>query len=62
MRDLGAIRSDIPLFPHASAAITPLRAAAEVTGRGDFSPLWSGQNSGGCRASAAAELTRNLAR
>jgi nitronate monooxygenase len=50
-----------PEFPLATAAITPLRAAAEARGSGDFSPLWSGQNASGCRAVPAAEITRALA-
>jgi len=61
MRELGPLRPDIPRFPLASAAILPLRAAAEATGSGDFSPLWAGQNSSGCRTTSAAELTRSLA-
>jgi nitronate monooxygenase len=50
-----------PAFPLATAAIGPLRAAAEARGSGDFSPLWCGQNASGCRAIGAAELTRALA-
>ncbi len=50
-----------PEFPLATAAIAPLRAAAEARGSGDFSPLWSGQNASGCRAVPAAEITRALA-
>ena len=61
MRELGPLRDDIPRFPFASAAILPLRAAAEARGRGDFSPLWAGQNATGCRPVPAAELTRTLA-
>ena len=38
-----------------------LRAAAEKTGSGDFSPLWAGQNTSGCRQIPAAALTRELA-
>jgi nitronate monooxygenase len=49
-----------PAFPLATAAIAPLRKAAEASGSGDFSPLWSGQNASGCRAVSAAELTRGL--
>jgi nitronate monooxygenase len=61
MRDLGAI-SDLPSeFPLASAAIAPLRAAAEAQGRGDFSPLWAGENATGCKEIPAADLTRELA-
>jgi len=61
MRELGAVSSIAPPFPLASAAIAPLRAAAERAGRGDFSPLWAGQNASGSRAAPAAEITRALA-
>jgi len=61
MRELGAMSPDTPQFPLASAAIAPLRASAERAGRGDFSPLWSGQNASGCRDRPAAEITRALA-
>ena len=61
MRELGPMRTDIPPFPLASAAIVPLRTAAEATGSGDFSPLWAGQNAAGCRAVSAGALTRQLA-
>ncbi len=39
----------------------PLRAKAEAQGSGDFSPLWAGQNAGGCKELPAADLTRELA-
>lgn len=61
MRELGAMHPAAPEFPLATAAMAPLRAGAEKEGRGDFSPLWSGQNASGCREIAAAELTRSLA-
>jgi nitronate monooxygenase len=61
MSDLGPINSAAPAFPLATAAIAPLRAKAEAQGRGDFSPLWSGQNDVGCREAPAAEITRALA-
>jgi len=61
MKDLGPISSAPPDFPLATAAIAPLRARAEAAGSGDFSPLWSGQNSGGCKDVPAADLTRALA-
>jgi len=61
MRELGPISSAAPAFPLATAAIAPLRACAEAADRGDFSPLWSGQNAGGCRSVPAADLTRALA-
>lgn len=50
-----------PAFPLATAAIGPLRAAAEARGSGDFSPLWSGQNASGCKERPAGEVTRELA-
>ncbi len=50
-----------PAFPLATAAMAPLRAAAEKAGRTDFTPLWSGQNASGCRSAPAAEITRALA-
>lgn len=60
MRELGPISSAPPAFPLATAAIAPLRAAAERRGSGDFSPLWAGQNATGCRGQPAAQLTRQL--
>ena len=62
MRELGAMRDDVPAFPLAAGALAPLRGKAEAMGRGDFSPLWAGQNTTGCRAAPAAEITRDLAR
>ncbi|MGZ8259616.1 MAG: NAD(P)H-dependent flavin oxidoreductase [Caldimonas sp.] len=50
-----------PEFPLATAAIAPLRAAAEARDSGDYSPLWCGQNASGCRAVPAAEVTHALA-
>jgi nitronate monooxygenase len=61
MRELGPISPATPEFPLASSAIAPLRAKAEAQGRGDFSPLWAGQNASGCREVGAAEVTRALA-
>ena len=60
MREIGAA-GPAPAFPLATVALAPLRNAAEARGSGDFSPLWCGQNASGCRAVAAAELTRGLA-
>lgn len=62
MRELGPISALAPEFPLATAAIAPLRAKAEALGRGDFSPLWSGQNASGCKEAPAAQLTRELCR
>ena len=61
MRELGPISNLAPAFPLAGAGIALLRARAERSGSGDFSPLWSGQNSSGCRAVAASQLTLDLA-
>ena len=61
IRELGALRTDLPPFPLASGAIGPLRAAAEARNSGDFSPLWAGQNVSGCAAVPAAQLLHRLA-
>jgi len=61
MREIGPISDLAPEFPLASAAVAPLRAAAEAQGRGDFSPLWAGQNATACRAIGASDVTRALA-
>ena len=62
MRELGSMSALAPAFPLATAAIAPLRAKAEARGKGDFSPLWAGQNPSGCREVPAAQLTRELLR
>ncbi|MFY0991838.1 NAD(P)H-dependent flavin oxidoreductase [Halomonas sp. C05BenzN] len=61
MRELGPLGDVAPAFPLATAAIAPLRAAAEAQGSGDFSPLWAGQNASGCREVPAAEVVEALA-
>jgi nitronate monooxygenase len=61
MRELGPIGPLAPAFPLATAAVAPLRAKAEAAGSADFSPLWAGQNTSGCRAVPAAQRTRELA-
>ena len=61
MKELGSMNGAAPAFPLATAAMAPLRAKAESQGRGDFSPLWSGQNPSGCKEIPAGELTRSLA-
>jgi nitronate monooxygenase len=61
MRELGPIHPLAPPFPLAAAAIAPLRSRAEAEGRGDFSPLWAGQDATGCKPVSAADLTRELA-
>lgn len=52
-----------PAFPLATAALAPLRAAAEAQGRSDFTPLWAGQNAALLRTGqplSAAALTQRL--
>lgn len=61
MAELGPMAIVAPAFPLATSAIAPLRAHAEAQGSGDFSPLWAGQNTQGCRELPAAQLTRWLA-
>lgn len=61
MRELGPMSPLPPAFPLATAAVAPLRTKAEAMGRGDFSPLWAGQNTTGCRNVPAAVITRDLA-
>jgi nitronate monooxygenase len=61
MRELSPDSDKPPAFPLASAALAPLRARAEAEGRGDFSPLWAGQNVSGCKEIPAGDLTRELA-
>ena len=62
MRELGPLSPAAPAFPLATAAMAPLRAHFEALGRGDFSPLWSGQNASGCRSLPAADITHQLTR
>jgi nitronate monooxygenase len=61
VREVGPMSAAAPAFPLATGAVAPLRAKAESAGSGDFSPLWSGQNAGGCREIPAGRLTRELA-
>ena len=61
MRELGPLSALAPAFPQASAALAPLRAAAEAQGRSDFTPLWAGQAAALTQARPAAETTRAIA-
>ena len=58
--ELGPMSLDAPAFPMAGAAVAPLRAAAEVTGSVDFSPLWSGQAGAMTSDVPASDLTREI--
>jgi nitronate monooxygenase len=60
MRDFGPLNADAPDFPLATAALAPLRAAAEAKGAADYSPLWSGQNASDCQALPAADIAHKL--
>jgi nitronate monooxygenase len=61
LRELGPLSREAPAFPHAAAALAPLRAKAEAQGSGDFTSLWSGQSARLGREMGAGELTRSLA-
>jgi nitronate monooxygenase len=61
MDDLGPVRSEAPPYPLASAALAPIRAAAEQQGEYGFGPLWAGQAAPLGEALPAAQLTRKLA-
>ncbi|HSH49539.1 MAG TPA: nitronate monooxygenase family protein [Halomonas sp.] len=61
MRDLGPMSALPPAFPQAGGALAGLRSAAEAMGSSDFTPLWAGQDTRGCRSVPAAEQLRWLA-
>ncbi len=53
-------------LPCAALSLDAMRAelvatSAEGRGSGEFSPLWAGQNTGGCREAPAHEVTHALA-
>ena len=62
MREQGPISASAPAFALATAAVAPLRAAAEKLGRSDFTSMWSGQNASQCRSAPAAQITAALAK
>lgn len=61
IREIGPLSDTAPEFPLATNAVMALRAKAEGAGSGDFSWMWAGQNTSGCREVPAATLTRELA-
>lgn len=61
MREIGPNNAWAPTFPLAAAAMFSLRQKAESQGRGDFSPLWSGQHPRPHSLSAR-DLTLDLAK
>ena len=60
IQDFGPLNAEAPAFPLATAAVAPLRAAAEAQGSSDYSPLWSGQNASDCEALPAADIAHKL--
>jgi nitronate monooxygenase len=60
VRELGPINDLAPEFPFAAGALAPLRAKSESLSSHDFSPLWAGQNSSGCKEIPAGQLTGEL--
>jgi len=61
IEELGPVRQEAPPYPLASAALGPIRAAAEAGGAYGFGPMWAGQGAPLGEALPAAELTRKLA-
>jgi nitronate monooxygenase len=59
--DLGPVREEAPPYPLASAALAPIRAAAEKQGEYGFGPMWAGQAAPLGEQLPAAALTRKLA-
>ncbi len=59
--ELGPVRSEAPPYPLASAALGPIRAAAEKRAEYGFGPMWAGQSAPLGLPLPAAELTRKLA-
>ena len=59
--ELGPVRGEVPPYPLASAALAPIRAAAEKRGDFGFGPMWAGQAAPLGHPLPAAELTRKLA-
>lgn len=60
MKDLDYINASVPVFPYASMEIAQLKGLAEKQGLDDFSSMWCGQNSSGCKEVSAVELTRQF--
>ncbi|WP_367717730.1 nitronate monooxygenase [Nitratireductor sp. GISD-1A_MAKvit] len=60
--EVGPMSEKAPAFPLATAAVGPLRSAAEQAGVSDFSPLWAGQAAALAAPMPAGELTVRLAR
>jgi nitronate monooxygenase len=61
INELGAVRDEVPPYPLASAALAPIRAAAERQGEYGFGPMWAGQAARLGRELPATALTETLA-
>jgi nitronate monooxygenase len=61
IEELGPVRTEAPPYPLASAALAPVRAAAQREGEYGFGPMWAGQAAPLGEALPATELTRKLA-
>jgi len=61
IENLGPVREETPHYPLASAALAPIRAAAEKQGEYGFGPMWAGQAAPLGHTLPAAELTRKVA-
>lgn len=59
--ELGAVRTEAPAYPLASAALAPIRSAAEASGEYGFGPMWAGQAAPLGKREVATDLTRRLA-
>jgi nitronate monooxygenase len=59
--DLGPVRAEAPPYPLATAALAPIRTAAELHGEYGFGPMWAGQAAPLGQTLPATELTRKLA-
>jgi nitronate monooxygenase len=60
MSELGPLSPDALPFPLAGGPLTPLRAATEPDGLGDFQPLWSGQSGGLAREGSAGDIIADI--
>lgn len=60
IRELGEHPDAVHPFPLAAGPLAGLRAAAEASGRTDFTPLWCGESTDGVRAAPAAAIVDAL--
>lgn len=61
IEELGPVRPEAPPYPLASAALAPIRSAAEKHAEYGFGPMWAGQSAPLGAPFPAADLTRKLA-